>query len=421
MIIARNDGAEYTDDVDSQGFKLDFDKDVKTVAIHDKNTGETTDRNKTVFNFVGFVTNPENDLLVVFPKHYKCINPESDSRTVFDCIQKYQKNRQKTFTRTYIGEKKEDKYVSNFPFASFFGIYDYYQKYGLYFEDELFIKPNSGGKLSWKDTISKSEKFIMNDKLYFFPLFYRKKLHFSNFVTECMIYAIDYTVSRFGFLIDAQDTGEDLPEFDYLQEKEYVVSVLQRLKQQVFRDNVQNLIEDLIDFYSDTDIGGSYYFKYYSFSSIWEDMIEGYLCRYFKAVGSDHSVIFDKASPSGLKFKKESFHTNSAKPSQYISPDHYCEDSNVQMIFDAKYFTEVYGMNYKQIAYMFMLKDQKDMTTGTPKFSSTHSALILPSHKRETRMHFQLAPQYGSSNNLVITEEYLDIREVIDDYLNSTH
>ena len=39
-----------------------------------------------VFNFVGFVTNENDDVLAVFPKKYNVVNVESDLRMVFDCI-----------------------------------------------------------------------------------------------------------------------------------------------------------------------------------------------------------------------------------------------------------------------------------------------------------------------------------------------
>lgn len=416
MIVAcAHDGALYDDAlISSHGFKLDSKRDIKEVSIFDQVTGEKTDQTEIIFDFVGFATNANDDMLVVFPKHFNIIDVESDSRLIFECISNHKQKR----PEKYIGEDNKDKYESNFPFSAFFGIYDYYQTYGLYFEDETFIKPNTGGRISWKETISRSDKFIIGGNLIMFPFYYRKSYHFSNFITECMIYAIDYTISKFGVLIDAQETGQDFPEFDYLEEKEYVVKVLLQLRQQIFKDNVIRLIDDLIAFFSEVNIGGDYYLKHYSFSSIWEDMVTEYLCKYYKEVDASHSIIFDKVAPSGLTFTKKAFHTNAAKPTQYISPDHYCEDADVQMIFDAKYYTRINGMNYKQIAYMFMLREMLDPVTGRPKYNFTHTALILPSEFRSTRIHFQLDPEYGTCNDLVITEEYVDIKEVIQEYLS---
>lgn len=416
MIVAcAHDGALYDEAlISTHGFKLDTKRDIKEVSIYDSVTGEKTDKTEIIFDFVGFVTNRDNDMLVVFPKHYTVTDNDVDSRIVFDCIAKHKQKK----PDIYIGEDNDDKYESNFPFSAFFGIYEYFQTYGLYFEDETFIKPNTGGRISWKETISKSEKYVIGGDVIMFPLYYRRKYHFPNFITECMIYAIDYTISKFGVLIDAQETGQDFPEMDYLEEREYVVNVLQQLRQHIFKDNVQTLIDNLIEFFTEVNKGGNYYLKHYTFSSIWEDMVTDYLCKYYKEVDTSHRVVFDKTSPSGLTFMKKSFHTNSAKPTQYISPDHYSEDSDVQMIFDAKYYTKINGMNYKQISYMFMLREMKDSVTGLPKYRSTYSALILPSEHRDTKIHFQLALEFGSCTDLVITEEYIDIKEVILEYLS---
>ena len=415
IITCAHDGALYDEElISSHGFKLDSKRDIKEVSVYNSVSGEKTDQRETIFDFVGFVTNENNDMLVVFPKHFNVSDVGLDSRMIFDCIANHKQKR----PEKYIGEDNKDEYQSNFPFAAFFSIYEFYQTYGLYFEDETFVKPNTGGRISWKETISKSDKYVMGRNLIMFPFYYRKNYHFSNFITDCMIYVIDYTIDKFGILIDAQEIGQDVREFDYLEEREYVVSVLLQLKQYIFKDNVIGLIDDLIEFFSEVNIGGDFYLKHYSFSSIWEDMVTEYLCKYYKEVDASHSIIFDKLAPSGLTFTKKLFHTNAAKPAQYISPDHYCEDFAVQMIFDAKYYTKVNGMNYKQIAYMFMLRGMIDPITSRQKFNSTHTALILPSESRSTRIHFQLAPVYGTCNELVITEEYVDIKEVIYEYLN---
>lgn len=414
LIEIKHDGSLYDETlINSKGFFINPDKDIKKVSTYDSETGEKTDNTEIIFNFVGFVTNGNDDILAVFPKNYPITDCEKDSRIVFECISKHiQKKPDK-----YIGNEDDIKYESNFPFSSFFKIYEYYQTFGLFFEDEIFIKPNTGGKISWKETISRSDKFVIRGGVVMFPLYYRKKYHFSNFITECMIYAIDYTISKFGFLLDLQTTGRKFPEFDYTEEKKYVIGVLEQLRQQIFKDHILRLIDNLIDFFSSLNVGGKYYIKHYSFSSIWEDMVTNYLCNYFKEVDSSYKIIFDKIKPSGLVFSKHTFHTNKAHPKQYISPDHYNAGNNIQLIFDAKYYTSVRGMNYKQIAYMFMLKDIVDQSTGKPKYPMTFSALILPSNRRETKIHFQLDPAYGNALDMLITEEYLDIKEVMTEYL----
>ena len=66
------------------------------------------------------------------------------------------------------------------------------------------------------------------------------------------------------------------------------------------------------------------------------------------------------------------------------------------------------------------LKDLLDESkpTPAPKFDKTYSALVIPSDKRYTKLHFQMDPKYSNVNSDIrIVEEYLDIKEVIIDYL----
>lgn len=413
MIVAcEHDGALFNEELISKhGFNINPDRDLREVSIYDPITGKKTGTKETVFNFVGFVTNNNDDLLVVFPKHFRVEDVDADSLKLFDCIKKYRQKR----PDTYIGGEFDYKYESNYPFAAFYNIYEYYQTHGLFFENESYIKLHAGERINWKRTIAKSEKFVNGNQILFFPFYYNKKNQISNFITECMIFAIDYTISKFSLIIGEQETGEVIPEFDFLEESEYVVDMLQQFRQQFFSDKIQLLLESLIDFYSKVNLGGRFYLKHYTFSSIWEDMVEEYLCKYFKEVDSNNRIVFDKQFPSGLVFEKKAFHTNEAKPDQYIDPDHYCATSDSQMIFDAKYYSEINGMDYKQISYMFMLQNKLN-SSNQPMFNNTYSALILPSEKRDTKIHFKLASEYGI-NKSIITEEYLDTRELLLDYL----
>ena len=100
-----------------------------------------------------------------------------------------------------------------------------------------------------------------------------------------------------------------------------------------------------------------------------------------------------------------------------IYPDHYLEYNYTQLIFDAKYYSKVVGINYKQVAYIFMLQNLIDTKTDKKKFLKTYSALILPSDKRSTKIHFSLDRKFGN-NDIIITEEYLMIKDVMEEFLS---
>lgn len=407
-----HDGEEFYD-LSSRGFVLNDKRDIKEVNLYDEKTGEKTEKKRKIFNFVGFATNQNDEILVSFPKHYNYDNIDYDIKLLFKCIMQHRQVR----PELYIGSEDDDCFSSSYPFASFFNIYDYFERYGLFYKDFNFIKPNVGGCLSWKETISRSEKYMLNGNLVFYPLFYRKNRYFSDFVTECMIFVIEYTIEKFGVFLDINSTGMELPEYDFLGEREYVVSILAQLRQETFKDHEIELLDSLISFFNEIKVGGSFYFKHYTFSSIWEDMVKNYLCKFYKDVDLENNkIIFDKNNPSGLEFKKQNFYTNDEKNNQFISPDYYSTSKDIQLIFDAKYFNKVTGMNYKQIAYMFMLMDIKDVR-GNKKFTRTYSSLLLPSEHRDTKIHFRLNPKYGDFKYFIITEEYLNIKEIMNCYI----
>lgn len=232
-----------------------------------------------------------------------------------------------------------------------------------------------------------------------------------------MIYAIDYTIYKFRIFIDLEETNSAFPEYDFLNKRQLVLEKLVSLRRQIFNDIIIELIDHLIHFYSDLSEGGKFYLKHYSFSSIWEDMVLNYLKSNFKGI-KDDKLEFGSKNTKKINFSKSTFHPNISNKSHRFSPDYYYEEDDMQLIFDAKYKTDIIGMDYKQIAYILFLKDYREESNQKPKYSETYSALILPSDKRSNRIHFRMDPLYSSLNkDIIISEEYLDIREVINSYL----
>lgn len=423
IINYSNDGQEYDKNwLVQEGFSIHEERDFRKILVKDTHTGEFTNEYEYVLDFVGFLVNKNNDVFTVFPKNYRVVEINKDSSQLFNVISKHIQKR----PDMYMGNQYGDKLKTNYPFAAFYGIYDYFVKYGLYFEDEIYIKPNIGGKVNWKETIRLSSKYLSNGKLSFFPIYYEKKYYFSAFLTECMIFAIDYTLEKFGVFIGLDKTGKPFPNIDFLNEKEMVLEKLYSLRQQTFKDSLIELIDHLINFYRELKQGGNFYLKHYSFSSIWEDMVTSYLKSYYKEI-KNNKIVFDEKNPKNIEFTKVSFRPNLANKDHYITPDYYYGEGDTQLIFDAKYYTSINGMDYKQVAYYIFLYEYREVENeGTkdekikdePKFSNTFSALLLPSKSRSSKIHFQMDPRFNKSNHgLVISEEYLDIREVIDNYL----
>ena len=77
-------------------------------------------------------------------------------------------------------------------------------------------------------------------------------------------------------------------------------------------------------------------------------------------------------------------------------------------------------MNYKQIAYVYMLRGQKDKSGGK-RFPATYSALLLPSEERKSIIHFKSCDSLtDAQDKILISEEYLSIRDVMDYYVHGS-
>lgn len=363
------------------------------------------------FSFVGFVTNSNNDSLVVFPKHYRVENIESDAgmifRLIFDHIQKH--------PHLYIGENKKGHYETNFPFAAFFSVYDYYKKYGLYTEIEHKTKEGTKGRLDWKTIIKKSQKVIHDDVLLMLPLYYREKRQYDTFLSECMAYVISYTADKFGYLLGIKKTEIGDYSRNLLNDKSFVLNYLHRELMQSFTDAKITLINGLIDFFSGINIGGSYYLKHYSFNLIWEDVALHYLRDHFVGVDpEDRSLILSTTKVPPTPFSKEAFRPNAAKKTQKIEPDYYFISDGAQYIFDAKYYLGINELDYKQLVYCLLLSNRE----GADASYNTYSSLILPSESRSAKEHFRLDPSFNKDlPESVIYEEYLDIKSVVEYHL----
>lgn len=393
-------------------------KDIKVEPIYDENDKKTED-NKTIVNFVGFITDNKNRTYVSFPKHFSVNNLQNDARLIFNCIQAHRQRN----PSLYFGKFGMKIYDSSYPFAFFYNIYDYFNKYGLYRKIETKIKSKSGGKINWKSTINKGRKFIINNNYIPFPIYYNNKQYLYNFVTKCMIYVIDYTIDTFPFLVNKKKTGEPFPNDNlFLKEenKSIIIHNLRKINSITFKDHEKELINNLILFFLSLKKGGKFYLKHYNFSIIWENMVEKYLDRYFQGVDTNKNnrLIFSQDRNKKYKFKKITFHPNLANKKQSIQPDHYYEDEENRYIFDAKYYNQVLGINYKQVSYVFFLRDYVG-NKSTSISKKTYSSLILPFEKRKTKIHFKMNPRFSKLfEDMIIGEEYLDIREVIETYLD---
>jgi|GEM_PF-1230645 len=440
----------------AKGFVLK-DLDVRKRKIDRTNSGENDF--EVVCDFTGFLINEENDILTVFPKHFPVENEtlELDSQLLFKVLMKAQN---KT-PFSLIGQNTTSNFQSDYPFESFFNVYNYFLEFGLLFEDKKRVGVKQNGKIKWKDTISRSEFFVENGKTFLFPFYYEKKYNFSTFLTEAMVFVIDYTLIKFKYFINLANTEREFPEFDFLGNREYVLEKLHSYREREFKDATIELLDSLIRFFAQLKSGGNYYLKHYSFKGVWESMVQEYLEGNFDSFTNGELILSSNVHTAS--FGKPRFYPNSFNEKHFFQPDYYfVDEKGNQIIFDAKYYFQTKGMNYKQICYNLFLEgyigkefpDKVNRGTQFPdtvieslghspknnaeyfgfiqgereagRLNSKHcnifSALILPSEKRSRKQHFKLSSIYSMENtNLVISEEYFNIREVMQYFVDKTY
>lgn len=366
------------------------------------------------YNFVGYVFS-KNKILAVFPKNYIPVY-EYSNITQFDLtllssvLIKY--------NRYYLSNNKsqDDNFESTFPFTAYYGIFDYFIKYGIYSANKSVVVGNSNGKILWKDTIQKSNQYISNGSIIFSPLYTKKNNNYENFVSECMKFVIHYTSTQYGFIISKTHYFKDVLNFDFILHRDYVINELNKAKLNSFKDIHKQLIDNLIDFFRSIKLAGQGLFRHYKFNHVWEDMVGHYLNNYFQQVDNNHGVIFNAhKEPLARKFSKIGFTPGIGSNNQYINlyPDHYLQLGDNQYIFDSKYYSKIDNLDHKQMVYFMLLRHRSNQT---------FNALFIPTFKSTyNELHIKLFDEFnlgkGESDKLVIWNTYLNVISVMKNYI----
>ncbi len=381
---------------------------------------------KDVFDFVGFVFR-NNKILVVFPKHYysldniKFYNKEhyklsEEIKLLFNVIQKYNEIGNSTASgKSHMGF--QDGLDSDYPFRAFYEVYDYFQKYGLYKVQCNRIIKGTKGKISWKETLAKSNKIISNGNL-IFSTYYTKKKNYNNvFITECMSFIIDYTLSIFKDFFNLRKTDLSC-KFDFLNNRDYVLKQLNYYQSVEYKDINKKLINSMIVFFEQfysKSFGGNIHIRIKYFNLIWQNMIMLYINRHFIGISeSTGEALFDQnQKKSSIDFDKKIYNDIDISNNKFsIDIDHLAIDRDKLFIFDSKYYSKIKGLNYKQLAYNELLR------YSNLKVKELHNILFLPGEYC-IKEHFKYSSRYAGPRKigLKIMEQYLPIKEIMKDYI----
>lgn len=361
-------------------------------------------------------------ILVSLPKHYidlSKFNQLSISdklkhvRLILRVIINYELN------PAYSSFRRKDDLNTSFSFSSFFNIYDYFQNYGLHLKNRKNIEKGYSGKISWKDTMHKSQKIISAGNLVFLPFFVRHNVSDEDFITKCMIFAINYTEELFNELLTLPDNSSIASrgvDRSLKENSKAVIFKLEMMRREIFKDIDKKLLNDLIKFFRGINDNPHNVrdIKHYHFNNVWEKAVENYLNDHFTGV-QDDTLIFGTPK-NKFHFKKmilENYNNASDHHHDTLQPDHYYFDGsqNTQYIFDSKYYNSISGLNHKQFVYHMILCNRA---------VNTYDALIMPSeNKTYTETHLDLAIKYLPLKNqrVKILLAHLNTQDVLEHFI----
>jgi hypothetical protein len=380
------------------------------------------------YNFVGFIFNNDK-VLISFPKHsFSSTDLESLPnnkvllnkyiRILFNCIKRTVNHK----NDKYVGIRNELN--SDYPFIDFLEVYKYYKRYGLFTNEKEIKKFGYVGRISWKDTINKSPKIINNHNLLFLPLIIKENIEQHVFISKCMAYVIDSTLERFSLFLEGEKTNLHTRDIDF-SNTSLVITQLKKVKRTLFKNIHQHLVDTLISFFEqEKNKGGNYQLKIYSFHLIWESMVKEYLRTKFYGINGRLEIEWSDSVRNNNFDKKVAYPDMRGKNGFSIEPDYYLVLDDKRYIFDAKYYQKLTKLDYKQVAYYFLLKHfetNRDESGSIKNELETYNALILPTeYEIYSEVHFELNPEYNlNESKFVIMAYYLNTVKVMEHYTNA--
>ena len=317
--------------------------------------------------------------------------------------------------------RKDSDIESDFALESFYRIYDYFSIYGLYKERRKLVHEGYQGRISWKETIRRSSKLIGGGNLIFAPFYVSKNKDLETLITQCMVFAINYTKRLFDELIPLPDNSRIAMrgvDQNILNNVQSVINQLYQVQATIFKDIDKDLVNNLIVFFERVNdrAKDAMSFKDHSYSSLWETAVRKYLELHFEGIDEEHDeMLYDHSRTFNRSFSKLTeygYDLKHCERSLALDMYHLDHRHNCQYIFDAKYYSKLNELNHKQLVYHFLFANRA---------AKTYDALIMPYEgKTDTRIHVQINPSWlpGGSMQLEDVKIYLNRLNMVD-VLNS--
>ena len=369
-------------------------------------------------SFVGMVVKKDN-ILLSFPKHYnvkKVTSREEKLRVLQemkDILHIIEQDRQ-------LYGVEPGQLSDTIPIDSYHYILRYYLEFGLYHLQIRDTSKGYKGHINWHQTINSIRPLLSDGNFIYTPFIVNCEYDESIFITECMDYVLFDFYNSFQFLLDDIHPYKRQFYNPIFDEYNFCVAKLQSLVGRFFKDHERLLLKSLIRYFQwKSNHSKSSKFLTLYFESFWERMVNSYLSSHIRIVGHDYEITKESQSCKLNIRKPDSIDIEQRKTSNHgrfsIQFDHYLNlitsrRQQLILLFDSKYFSnDVNSFNYKQAFYYYYLR-------GKYKNAIIRNALILPtSGERKTIVHVDRQHIDG----LYIREEYINLRDIINDYKKS--
>ncbi|MGD1818347.1 MAG: hypothetical protein ACPKOI_00495 [Pleomorphochaeta sp.] len=359
-------------------------------------------------NFIGIYATKEF-FFYSLPKKYIFTNFKDDVTLIYSLILRYNKS---------ISSKNDkDTNLDQFPILEYIDIFNYFKKFGLYQSTSKSYNKNYKGKINWKKTILSKNSIYQDKSIIFIPPIFTENNSESTFLSYIMDYILfDGYNLLFKYIPKFPKYTKKYNKLKNDFKKSVIIKkLLKELKSQK-KDFNKKLILNCINYLKwKANFNGNVRLYINNGNYLWQNMVHKFLNHYFNS----HAYSIEKKYPDKLIFNKNNLLNwisekklniiNYDKNNLYIKIDHFCETKSNIYLFDSKYYSDNLELNYKQISYYYLTKDQFEN-------QEIISALCIPSNNSNT---FYIKKHINRFNidGLIIFEILINVNWLIKLYL----
>lgn len=384
---------------------------------------------KTKVKFVGAVIK-ENKIIFSFPKKYLTkeeFETLRDNPTSDDLFIKHSRNLIKFLKKNYMTNLKGfytgEDLNSSFPVDDYRNILNYYSNYGIYTCEHEY---GENGRVDWLKTIRENTGLLSGNNLIFNRINRIPGKHRGyNLISYLMEYSLQIGYEKFGIFFGM---GVKYKSSKKINNPEKCVNLIKR---NIMMTNVNkdiSLMKSIINIlnWSNNKVENAF-FCIKDFSLCWENLVDFFLNHNSDEINDMYGII----DRDGLTFTKVRQYFAKHRNGFYGEYDHLSIKDRYVYLFDSKYYNIIDSLNYKQLAYNFLIFGANlENTNGkinekSIKGKIIFNALIFPSEKKDhikMNNHIDLSYIYEGKNteifkNVKISEIYLNVKELVELYV----